>query len=236
MNRFFKPLLTVALLSTVSITGLGFSSLEALANAGKKNELVYVNYRDIRDLNPHLYAGEMYAQNIIYDGLIDDTANGFAPALAESWEISPDGKTYTFKIRPNVKFTDGEAADAYAIKANFDAIMDNKSRHLWLTMMNLLESTEAPDPHTFIIKMSEPYYPMLTELAMVRPFAFISPKSMKDGKTKDGIIAPIGTGPYKLTDFVIDEYAIFERNEDYWGDRPRKQTKNWHTHPLQMSI
>lgn len=199
-----------------------FSHAEVRAEENKKGkeELVFVNYRDIRDLNPHLYAGEMYAQNILYDGLIDVTATGFSGALAESWEISPDGKTYTFHIRPNVKFTDGEAADAFAIKKNFDAIIDNKSRHLWLTMMGLLESVEAPNKDTLVIKLSAPYYPMLTELAMVRPFAMISPKAMKDGGTKSGIVYPIGTGPYKLTDFVIDEYAVFERNENYWGEKP----------------
>lgn len=87
-----------------------------------------MNYRDIRDLNPHLYAGEMYAQTMIYDRLIDITADGYRGALAESWEISGDGKTYTFKIRDGVKFSDGEICDAVAIKANFDAIIQNKER------------------------------------------------------------------------------------------------------------
>lgn len=72
-------------------------------------------------------------------------------------------------------------------------------------MMNLLVSVEAPDPDTFVITMSEPYYPMLTELGVTRPFAMISPKSMINGSTKDGVSSHIGTGPYILTDFVIDD-------------------------------
>ena len=190
-------------------------------NSEKKEELVFVNYRDIRDLNPHLYAGEMYAQEMLYETLVNITADGYEGCLAESWDISEDGKTYTFHIRDGVKFSDGEVCDANAIKANFDAIIENKDRHTWLEMMNLLVGVSAPDDKTFVIELSEPYYPLLTELVVTRPFAMISPKAMKDGSTKDGVNAYIGTGPYVLTDFVTDEYAVFEANENYWGEQPK---------------
>ena len=190
-------------------------------NSEKKEELVFVNYRDIRDLNPHLYAGEMYAQEMLYETLVNITADGYEGCLAESWDISEDGKTYTFHIRDGVKFSDGEVCDANAIKANFDAIIENKDRHTWLEMMNLLVGVSAPDDKTFVIELSEPYYPLLTELGVTRPFAMISPKAMKDGSTKDGVNAYIGTGPYVLTDFVTDEYAVFEANENYWGGQPK---------------
>ena len=124
-------------------------------NQGKE-DLVFVNYRDIRDLNPHLYAGEMYAQEMLYETLVNITADGYEGCLAESWDISEDGKTYTFHIRPGVKFSDGEVCDAYAIKANFDAIIENKDRHTWLEMMNLLVGVSAPDENTFVIELSEP--------------------------------------------------------------------------------
>ncbi len=197
-----------------------FYSSSAHAEKDINKELITVYHQDIRDLNPHLYSGEMYAQGIIYDGLIDMTSTGFKGALAESWEISPDGKTYTFYIRDNVTFSDGEPADAYALKANFDAIIENKNRHLWIKMMQLLESVEAHDAKTLEITLSEPYYPMLIELSVVRPFAFISPKAMKNGSTMKGVNAYIGTGPYILTDFVTNEYATFKRNENYWGEKP----------------
>ena len=192
-----------------------------IGNSEKKEELVFVNYRDIRDLNPHLYAGEMYAQEMLYETLVNITADGYEGCLAESWDISEDGKIYTFHIRDGVKFSDGEVCDANAIKANFDAIIENKDRHTWLEMMNLLVGVSAPDDKTFVIELSEPYYPLLTELGVTRPFAMISPKAMKDGSTKDGVNAYIGTGPYVLTDFVTDEYAVFEANENYWGEQPK---------------
>lgn len=186
-----------------------------------KDELVFVNFRDIRDLNPHLYAGEMYAQEMLYETLVNITADGYAPCLAESWSVSEDGKTYTFKIRKGVTFSDGEVCDANAIKANFDAIIENKERHTWLEMMNLLVGVSAPDAETFVIELSKPYYPMLTELGVTRPFAMISPKAMKNGSTKEGVEAYIGTGPYVLKESVTDEYAVFEVNENYWGEKPK---------------
>ena len=196
------------------------ASASAAASGEVRDELIFVNYRDIRDLNPHLYAGEMYAQSILYDTLVSITADGYEGCLAESWDISEDGCTYTFHIRPNVLFSDGEKCDANAILANFNAILENRERHTWLEMMNLLVGVSAPDENTFVIEMSEPYYPMLTELGCIRPFAMISPSCMINGSTKDGVNGHIGTGPYVLTDFVTDEYAVFERNENYWGEAP----------------
>ena len=163
----------------------------------------------------------MYAQSIFYMiTLVSITEDGYEGCLAESWTISEDGKTYTFKIREGVTFSDGTVCDANAILANFNAIIENKKRHTWLEMMNLLVGVSARDDHTFAIEMSEAYYPMLTELGCIRPFAMISPNCMIDGSTKDGVEGYIGTGPYILTDFVTDEYAVFERNENYWGELP----------------
>lgn len=222
-----KKLLSAVLSGALALTclaGCGQTSDPDRTSSGTegeaKTELTFVNYRDIRDLNPHLYAGEMYAQSILYDTLVSITDDGYAGCLAESWTISEDGCVYTFNIRDNVYFSDGTLCDANAILANFNAIIENKERHTWLEMMHLLVGVSAPDSDTFVIELSEPYYPMLTELGCIRPFAMISPNCMIDGSTKDGVNGYIGTGPYVLTDFVTDEYAVFERNENYWGEAP----------------
>lgn len=222
---FFKLILGITVISGL-LSGCGSdkdnsaAAKNTAADPVKKEELTFVNYRDIRDLNPHLYAGEMYAQEMLYETLVNITEKGYEPCLAESWTISEDGKVYTFNIRKGVTFSDGTVCDAKAIKANFDAIIENKSRHTWLEMMQLLESVDLVDDYTIQIKMSKPYYPMLTELGVTRPFAMISPKAMKDGSTKNGVNAYIGTGAYILKDFVTDEYAVFEANENYWGKVP----------------
>lgn len=231
MKKRFPALVLGGILALGLLSGCGqkeaassvstAASEPAAAVNGSDQELVFVNYRDIRDLNPHLYAGEMYAQSILYDTLVSITEDGYEGCLAESWTISEDGKIYTFKIRNGVTFSDGTVCDANAILANFNAIIENKDRHTWLEMMNLLVGVSAPDDHTFVIELSEAYYPMLTELGCIRPFAMISPNCMIDGSTKDGVSGYIGTGPYVLTDFETDQYAVFERNENYWGEKPK---------------
>ena len=230
MKKRFPALVLGGILALGLLSGCGqkeaassvstAASEPAAAVNGSDQELVFVNYRDIRDLNPHLYAGEMYAQSILYDTLVSITEDGYEGCLAESWTISEDGKIYTFKIRDGVTFSDGTVCDANAILANFNAIIENKDRHTWLEMMNLLVGVSAPDDHTFVIELSEAYYPMLTELGCIRPFAMISPNCMTNGSTKDGVSGYIGTGPYVLTDFETDQYAVFELNENYWGEKP----------------
>lgn len=227
MKKRLLSLTLGGLLTLSLITGCSQNSAmpstedtKSITSESQNSEMVFVNYRDIRDLNPHLYAGEMYAQSILYDTLVSITEDGYEGCLAESWTISEDGKVYTFKIRDGITFSDGTVCDANAILANFNAIIENKERHTWLEMMNLLVGVSAPDEHTFVIELSEAYYPMLTELGCIRPFAMISPACMIDGSTKDGVSGYIGTGPYVLTDFVTDEYAVFERNENYWGELP----------------
>lgn len=231
MRKRIGTLLITTMLATAMLAGCGSQEAKqeetkaqtevATDNQEQTEELIFVNFRDIRDLNPHLYAGEMYAQEMLYESLVNITENGYEGCIAESWDISEDGKIYTFHIRDGIKFSDGEVCDAYAVKANFDAIIENKDRHTWLEMMNLLVKVDAPDEKTFVIELSKPYYPMLTELGVTRPFAMISPKAMKNGSTKDGVDAYIGTGPYVLKDFVTDQYAVFEANENYWGEAPK---------------
>ncbi|MGE1157061.1 ABC transporter substrate-binding protein, partial [Pseudomonas kitaguniensis] len=142
------------------------------------------------------------------------------PWLAESWESSADGRSYTFKLREDVKFSNGETFDAAAAKANFDAVLANRSRHAWLELANQIVSTEVVDPYRLKVTLKEAYYPLLQELALPRPFRFVAPSQFKNGGTKDGIVAPVGTGPWKLTETLLGERDVFTRNDGYWGQKP----------------
>ncbi|NCD13568.1 MAG: nickel ABC transporter, nickel/metallophore periplasmic binding protein, partial [Epsilonproteobacteria bacterium] len=87
-----------------------------------KTELVYASTKDIRNINPHLYGGEMSAQNMVFESLVMNTHEGVKPWLAERWDISSDGKSYTFYLRKDVKFSDGSPFDATVVKKNIDAV------------------------------------------------------------------------------------------------------------------
>lgn len=198
-----------------------FSNCGEKQTTSRTDELIFANFRDIRDPNPHLYQGEMWAQEMLFDTLVSVEDSGIAPSIAESWDISKDGKLYTFHIRKGILFSDGEILDAYAVEKNFDAIWDNKERHVWLGSMKLITKYQALDAGTFIIQLSEPYYPLLTELGVTRPFALASPKAMKNGTTKNGLLEYIGSGPYILVEHKKDEFSTFEINPNYWGNTPK---------------
>jgi len=102
----------------------------------------------------------MYAQAMLYEPLVRYGDDGSAvPWLAERWEISPDGKAYTFFLRPGVAFSDGTPFDAKAVCMNVDAVLGNAARHAWLEMINQIESCEIVDPMTVRLNLKTPTIP-----------------------------------------------------------------------------
>ena len=206
------------------------------AEAAPKTELVYASTKDIRNINPHLYMGEMAAQGMVFEPLVMNTKDGIKPWLAESWEISPDGKVYTFHLRKGVTFTDGTPFNAEAVKLNMDAIVANRTRHAWLDMMNEIDKGEVVDEHTYRLILKKPYYPTLIELGLLRPFRFISPKCFVNGQTKDGVSGLVGTGPWVLSEHKDNQYALFTANPGYWGEKPKVQAVRWRVMPDHQAI
>ncbi len=209
---------------------------ESQSENGKRDEIIYASTKDIRDINPHLYSGEMAAQNMVFESLVVNTEDGVKPALAESWEISKDGLEYTFHLRQGVTFSDGEPFNAEAVKLNMDAILENGERHAWLDMVNEIKENVVVDEYTYKLVLKHPYYPTLTELGLTRPFRFISPKSFVDGQTKNGVESYAGTGPWVLTEHKDDQYAVFTANEHYWGEKPKVKSVKWKVMPDHQTI
>lgn len=205
-----------------------------------KNKLEYGSTKDIRDINPHLYNGEMGAQNMVFEGLVKDTKGKIEPALATKWSLSADKTVYTFDIRKGVKFSNGEKLTAQVVKENFDAILANKERHEWMGLPDEIASTAAPSKYKFVLTLKEPYYPTLTELSLTRPFRMIAPSCFKNGGTKDGVKDYIGTGPYVLVSHAKNKEAVFKANKKYWGAKPHIAAINWHvignTQSLYMAL
>ena len=201
----------------------GLSAASA-ANIAPGDTIVYSHSSNVGSLNPHMYSpNQMFAQEMVYDPLVKLNRDGtIGPALAERWIISEDGKTYSFYLRQGVVFADGHPFDAEAVVKNFEAIMKNEKRHRWLGIIDKIEGFEAAGPFEFRLKLKTPYYPCLEDLALARPFRFLSPAAFpEDGDTSQSIKAPHGTGAWKLTKTALGEYDLFERNEHYWGEKPK---------------
>lgn len=96
MNKLVK-LSLAAMASGLILMGCGNS--KGLDEKKKDNTITYTTVKDIGDMNPHVYGGSMSAEDMIYESLVENTKDGIKPLLAKSWDISKDGKTYTFSFK-----------------------------------------------------------------------------------------------------------------------------------------
>lgn len=196
-----------------------------LTRAAAPDEITTAWPVNVGPLNPHLYTpNQMFAQSMVYEPLVKYQANGSVkPWLAKSWSHSADGKTWTFILRDDVTFSNGDVFDAQAAAENFRAVLDNRQRHAWLELTNQITDVKALDKTTLQITLKDAYYPFLQELALPRPFRFIAPSQFKNNETMHGIKAPIGTGPWVLKESKLNQYDVLVRNEHYWGEKPKIQ-------------
>jgi ABC-type transport system substrate-binding protein len=172
----------------------------------------------------------------MYEGLVgfDGNTTRIKPVLAESWDVSPDGRTYTFHLRTGVTFHDGTPFDANAVKANFDRWQsqigdpNHKSAEFiyWndvAAFNDEIVSTSAVDNSTFQINLKDPSGPFLLNLALF-PFAIVSPATLQQvgsGSIPDAGAAPSGTGPFKFVEWVRGDHITLAANDNYWGGRPQ---------------
>lgn len=154
----------------------------------------------------------------IFDPLIYQEAGTLKlhPGLAESWEVSEDGKEYTFKLRQGVTFHDGEPFNADAVKYTFDSIQDPELKSLTaIGYMGPYVETQVIDEFTAKVVFSEPYAPFLNNLT----HSVLSPVSPKAGPNyTEFAFHPVGTGPFMFKEFTPQVSMTFVRNPDYnWG-------------------
>ncbi|MFH1914997.1 MAG: nickel ABC transporter substrate-binding protein [Pseudomonadota bacterium] len=204
--------------------GLVVSAMSEAVPAAPGDTLNYSWPANVGPLNPHAYSpNQMFAQSMVYEPLVRYGEGGrLEPWLAESWDISEDGRVYTFHLRKGVSFSDGTPFDAAAVKRNFDAVLLNSHRHDWLEFIAQIADTVVVDDLTFRLVLKNAYYPTLQELCLIRPVRFLAPSGFPDdGDTGKGIKAPIGTGPWVLTEIRKGESDLFVANDRYWGNKPK---------------
>ena len=141
------------------------------------------------------------------------------PDLAESWEISDDGLTYTFHLYENVKWHDGEPFSSEDVKFTIETVLENKGR--MAIEWSAIESIDCPDANTVILHLSQPDAALLGFLAWYA--CQIIPKHIYEGTdwtTNPANQAPIGTGPFKFVEWNQGVSVTLEANEDYFKGRP----------------
>ncbi len=173
----------------------------------------------------------LHYHDMIMDRLVVlDRDNNLAPGLATSWKIIND-KTWEFKLRQGVKFTNGEPFNAAAVVFMFDPIVNPKGRTAPPTMrgnFRPLEKVQIVDEYTVRFLTKEPF-PLLAQYMTYEPRAV--PPKYYNQVGRDGFgLKPIGSGPYKLVEWVKNDHFTLEANPDYWG--PKSQVKTLVFRPI----
>lgn len=178
------------------------------------------------DLTPHnLTAAAAGAISfVVAPGLVWwDFDLGLSPQIAEGWESSEDGLTWTFTLRDGLTFHNGKACNAEEVRRNFEHIMDPNSGSMLTPVFEVVESVEATDEKTLVFTLKQPYAPFLADLS--------HRVAIVDMDTYDQEL-PVGTGPFKLTEWTRGTGMKMERHDGYWEEGLPKAAKiNWNFTP-----
>ena len=206
--------------------------LLACEGGGPGNRGAIVDSRDNydpRSLDPALSTDVPTGRAVAYvfDGLTTFTPEArVEPALAERWDVAPDGSRYTFHLRPGVTFTDGTLVTAKAVIGSWQRALDPKTKGGRAEPLQPIRGAKefadgkatgvsglsAPNDSTVVVELEQPLgiFPKL--LAM--PVAAIVPPNLSSDR-------PVGTGPWRLVEWKHDDYLLFAKNPNYWGGAPK---------------
>jgi peptide/nickel transport system substrate-binding protein len=236
MKKAFLWFVLVTMVLSIALTGCN-SKKESTAGTGSKEEsskpqvLVFGRGGDAVSLDPAIVTdGEsIKVTENIFDTLVDygEQDTTIQPALAESWEVSEDGLTYTFKLRKGVKFHDGTDFNAEAVVYNFERWMNShdEGKFAYYASMfggfkgdegHVIKEVKAVDEYTVQFTLNRPQAPFLKNIAMP-PFAIASPEALEKHGDKFGE-NPVGTGPFVFKEWKRNDTITLEKNPNYWKE------------------
>ena len=218
----------VAVLIAVMLFAVGCPATEPAEEPETPDEvtgrIIWSTYAEPAGFNPILQGGhnERWTWERVFASLIRIDEN-LEPEgeIAEDWEISEDGLEYTFYLRDDVFFHDGEQLTAEDVAFTYNAIKDPGYTGYAAGQFESLEYAEVVDEYTVRLILSEPYSPLMSRL-----FIGILPKHLYDAEPVADMMnnpynrAPIGAGPFKFETFDPGQHTIVVANEDYFGEGP----------------
>lgn len=223
-----KPLLmivTVLLLSFVvgcdDPERTATPGIDATAEPAYGDTFIEASIGDASTLLPVLASDSASSavNGLIYNGLVRYDKNlQVVGELAESWTVSDDKLTLTFDLRDDVRWHDGTPFTAADVRFTYDLYIDPQTPTAYAEAFQQVTRVETPDPHTFVVHYAKPYAPALISWATA-----IHPRHLLEGEdiTASSLArSPVGTGPYRFTEWASGEKIVLEANEDYFAGRP----------------
>ncbi|MGZ6779304.1 MAG: ABC transporter substrate-binding protein [Mycobacterium sp.] len=153
----------------------------------------------------------------VYDTLVEPDANlQMRPALAQSWNVSPDQLTWTFRLRPGVAFHDGTPLTADDVVFTYRRIIDEQLSNA--DKLSAVSDVRATDPATVVIRLKHPTPNLLTNLGGFKGMAIVQRKNVESGQIATH---PVGTGPFAFESQKSGDSISLKANQDYWGGEPK---------------
>ena len=178
--------------------------------------------RDLIMMNPLVstLSTERAIRELMYEPILTSNPDGkLVPKLAESWEVSTDGKTLTFKIRKGVKFHNGQDLTARDVKFSIDYTMNPKNGAYGKRFFDLVERVETTDRSTLKVYLKKASPGFVASVATIQALSVVPNGSLQEGVDKPTQYPP-GTGPFRFAEWKPQQQIIFERFDQYWGHKP----------------
>jgi peptide/nickel transport system substrate-binding protein len=209
-----KPLILLALAAAL-VSATALSPVYAAA----RTDLNIAMQLEPPSLDPTTGGAAAAIRSVTYDNIFEgltkiDKTGAVQPLLAKSWDISPDGLTYTFHLQSSVKFQDGTPFSAEDVKYSLDTARGEKSVNAQKQLFAKIASVDAVDPATVKVTLSGPQGDFLYDMGW-GDAVIVSQKTAATNGTN-----PVGTGPYKFAEWVKGDHVTLEKNPDYWGPAP----------------
>jgi peptide/nickel transport system substrate-binding protein len=153
----------------------------------------------------------------IYDRLVDRDPKTYKPIpmLATSWKVV-DNTTWEFSLRTGVKFHNGEPFDAQSVKATVDYIRDPANKTHYAPLWAFIKEVQIVDPYTVRFITEKPWPGLIDRISLGNAILPMPPKALKAEGPQGLLAKPVGTGPFKFSQWVRDEKLVVVRNDDYW--------------------
>ncbi len=217
-----------AVISFVVAVGLALSLFGPAGAAGYKTAVRFGVNRAAdnldpvtQDANPNIWAFMQIYQQLVR---VNVKGDGFVPDLAQRWAVSPDGKTWTFYLRPDAKWSTGDpvtAADAaWSLQRAHD--LDGP----WKWALEAVQSIAAKDDHTLVITLKEPWAPFLSDVSLFSN-SILPAKIFRDAKPEDISNKPVGSGPFMMTEWRKGDEIVMKANP-YYFEKGRPRTSELH--------
>jgi len=229
-SRMAELLMAVTVMTALVLGGSAFAQengeedAEPEGSGSEKVVFTVGDSNDIDSMNPAVGleapAYFMYALN--YDLLVNFSLEDFSPVpgIAESWETSEDGLTWTFHIREGMKWSDGEDITADDVAYTYQRTIDDPIGN-WKSYLAQVDEINVVDDYTLEITTKEETPSLLSAYIYILPEHIFSEIDKQELKTFENFPNPVTSGPFHVIEWRKGQFFRMEANEDYWGGTPK---------------